>query len=160
MFSHRAIEAPDAEVIATFPQSVEELFYMFPKAEYPLQPEFLLKEAKCRPSPTVVLLDDKLAGYGNFINAEHGDFCSIGNVVVNPAMRKMGVASYLVETLTAIAFNKLKAKYVKISCFNENIAGLLLYHKLGFAPAGMEIRKRQNDQQVALIHMHKHATAT
>lgn len=55
MFSHRTLEASDAEAIAKFPQSVEELFYMFPKAEYPLQPEILLKEAERRFYPTVVI---------------------------------------------------------------------------------------------------------
>lgn len=72
-------------------------------------------------------------------------------------MRNMGVASYLIEMLTAIAFDKLKVKYVKISCFNNNTAGLLLYHKLGFSPVSMEARNTQGSQQVALIHMHKHA---
>jgi ribosomal protein S18 acetylase RimI-like enzyme len=158
MFSHRIFEASDAEAIAKFPQSVEELFYMFPKVEYPLQPEILLKEAERRFYPTVVMSDHKPAGYSNFIHAQHGDFCSIGNVVVNPAIRKMGVASYLVETLVTIAFDKLKVKYVKISCFNDNTAGLLLYHKLGFVPVDMEVRISQSGQKVALIHMRNYAT--
>jgi len=156
MFNHRALEASDAKIIIKFPQSEGELFHLFPKAEYPLRPEILLKEAKRRSYPTVVILNHELAGYGNFINAEHSNFCSIGNVIVNPVMRKMGVASYLMETLIVIAFDKLKAKYVKISCFNDNTAGLLLYYKLGFSPVGMDVRQTRNGQQMALIHMHKY----
>ena len=129
---------------------------MFPRAEYPLKPEILIEEAEHRFYPTVVMLDHKLAGYGNFINAKHGDFCSIGNVIVNPFMRKMGVASNLVEVLMTIAVDKLKAKFVKISCFNNNTPGLLLYHKLGFSPVDMEVRQSKSGQQVALIHMHKY----
>lgn len=64
MLNHSTLEKSDAEVIVKFPQSEEELFYMFPKAEYPLNPEFLLKEAGNRFSPTVVMLDDKLGHKG------------------------------------------------------------------------------------------------
>ena len=157
MFNYRNLESTDAEIISKFPQSEEELFYMFPKAEYPLQPEFLLEEAKGRFYPTVVMSGDKLAGYGNFIHAEQGGSCSIGNVVVNPEIRQMGVASYLVETLLTIAFDTLKAEFVKISCFNANTPGLLLYRKLGFTPVDMDVRVSRKDQRVALIHMHKYA---
>ncbi len=158
MYSHRAFKAADARIVAEFPQSEEELFYFFPKAEFPLQPEVLLEEAKRRSFPIVVMMDQDLAGYGNFIHAEYGKFCVLGNVVVNPAKRKMGVASYLVETLAAIAFHELKARYVKISCFNNNTAGLLLYHKSGFVPEGMEMRQKRDGRRVALIHMYKRAT--
>ncbi len=157
MFNHRALESYDSENISKFPQSEEELFYMFPKAEYPLDPDFLLEEAKGRFYPTVIMFGDTLAGYGNFIHAEHGGSCSIGNVVVNPEIRQMGVASYLVETLLTIAFDTLKVESVKISCFNANTPGLLLYRKLGFTPVDMDVRVSRNEQRVALIHMHKYA---
>lgn len=155
-FTHRILKESDAEHIVKFPQSEEELFYMFPTARYPLKPEFLLKEAERRFYPTVVLSNDKLAGYGNFIHAQQDDFCTIGNVIVNPSIRKMGVASYLVKTLLKIAFGNLKVKYVKISCFNDNTAGLLLYYKLGFVPVDMEVRISRKEQKVAVIHMHKY----
>ncbi|MCP4119916.1 MAG: GNAT family N-acetyltransferase [Desulfobacteraceae bacterium] len=157
MLDHRTLESSDAKIISKFPQSEEELFYMFPKAEYPLQPEILLKEAGKRFYPTVVISGDRLAGYGNFIHAEHGDSCSIGNVVVNPEIRQKGVASYLVETLLTIAFDQLKVRFVRISCFNANTPGLLLYRKLGFTPVDMEVRLTRNEQRVAVIHMHKYA---
>lgn len=157
IFSHKTFEASDAEAIAQFPQSEEELFYMFPKAEYPLKAEVLLKEAQKRFYPTAVLSDHQLAGYGNFIYAEYGKFCTVGNVIVNPAMRRIGVASYLIETLLTLAFDQLKCAHVKISCFNNNTAGLLLYHQAGFVPADMEVRHLQNDQKVALIHMYRYA---
>ena len=34
--SHRTIEKRDFETICSFPQNLEELFFMFPRAEYPL----------------------------------------------------------------------------------------------------------------------------
>ena len=157
MFSHRVLKNTDAEEIVKFPASSAELFFLFPKADYPLKSEVLVNEAKKRSHPIVVLFDGELSGYGNFIKAERDKFCSIGNVIVNPKIRRKGVASYLVDTLTSIAFNELNAKSVKISCFNSNTYGLLLYHKLGFLPFSMEVRKKLNGEQVALIHMVKYA---
>jgi len=158
MFSHRALENTAAEEIVKFPASADELFFLFPKADYPLRTEVLVNEAQKRSHPTVVLFEGVLAGYGNFVKAELGEFCSIGNVVVNPEIRRKGVASYLVGTLTSIAFKELSAKSVKISCFSSNTYGLLLYHKLCFSPCSMEVRKKPNGEQVALIHMVKYAT--
>lgn len=158
MFSHRVLKNTDAEEIVRFPVSADELFFLFPKADYPLKSEVLVNEAKKRSHPTVVLFEGELSGYGNFIKVERGKFCSIGNVVVNPKIRRKGIASYLVNTLTSIAFKELSAKSVKISCFNSNTHGLLLYHKLGFSPSSMEVRKKPNGEQVALIHMVKYST--
>ena len=158
MFSHRMLENTDAEGIVKFPASADELFFLFPKADYPLRPEVLVNEAKKRSHPTVVFFEGVLAGYGNFIKAERGNSCSIGNVVVNPEIRRKGVASYLVDTLTSIAFKELSANSVKISCFSSNTYGLLLYHKLGFSPYSMEVRKKPDGEQIALIHMVKYAT--
>jgi hypothetical protein len=42
---------------------------------------------------------------------------------------------------------------VRISCFNGNVAGLLLYAKLGFLPFAVEPRIDQQGSRVALIHM-------
>lgn len=158
MFSHRDLADKDAEEIVKFPTSEDELFFLFPKADYPLRPEVLVNEAKIRSHPTVVLFEDVLAGYGNFIKADRGNSCSIGNVIVNPQIRRKGVASYLVNTLSSIAFKELNAKSIKISCFNSNTHGLFLYHKLGFSPSSMEVRKKPDGKQVALIHMVKYAT--
>lgn len=44
------------------------------------------------------------------------------------------MATFIVETMTALAFDRYDATEVQISCFNENTAGLLLYPKLGFLP--------------------------
>lgn len=158
MFSHRALKNTDAGEIVKFPVSADELFFLFPKADYPLRSEVLVNEAQKRSHPTVVLFEGALAGYGNFIKAERGEFCSIGNVVVNPEIRRKGVASYLMDSLTSIAFKELSAKSVKISCFSSNTYGLLLYHKLDFVPYSMEVRNKPNGEQVALIHMVKYAT--
>jgi hypothetical protein len=43
---------------------------------------------------------------------------------------------------------------VKISCFNGNVAGLLLYAKLGFVPYAVERRLAPDGERVALVHLH------
>ena len=159
MLTHRPLEEQDAEVICTFPQSAEELYYLFPKAQYPLTPIQLIEAAQSRHCPTVIIFKDKIAGYGNFIKVFHGRFCSIGNVIVNPSLRRNGAATYLVNQMVKIAFGEYSAEYVRISCFNKNTAGLLLYHKLGFAPVEIEQRRNPEGEDVALIRMHKYNAA-
>ncbi len=154
MYSNRQLKKPDAEIICRFPQSEEELFYMFPRGTYPLIPEQLIATAEERSCPTVVTLENTIVGYGNFINADFGDHCSIGNVIINPDYRRKGVASYLVKSLVEIAFSEFQAEYVRISCFNHNTASLLLYKKLGFSPVEIEQRQSHEEQIIAVIHLH------
>lgn len=158
MLTNRVLQIPDAEVISRFPNSEAELFYMFPKATYPLSPKFLIQESESRFYPTVILQNETIAGYGNFIQAQKGEFCSMGNIVINPELRRIGIASYLIETLETVAFNTENAKYIKVSCFNENTAGLLLYRKLGYLPFDAEVRQSYDGNQVVLIHMRKYST--
>ena len=51
------------------------------------------------------------------------------------------------------AFSKHHAAEVTASCFNQNVAGLLLYPKLGFRPYAVEERQDKKGNRVALIHM-------
>jgi ribosomal protein S18 acetylase RimI-like enzyme len=153
MLNHRRLENQDAEMICAFPQSPEELFYLFPNAAYPLTPAQLLEAARKRHDPTVVTYNNQVAGYGNFFQISKGESCSIGNIVVNPAFRNRGAASYLIKHLVKTAFINYRVRYVYISCINHNSAGLLLYHKLGFKPFEIEERQTQTGERVALIHM-------
>ena len=154
MSTHRPLQEKDLQSICTFPRSAEELFYMFPKATHPLTPEQLLDVAGNRHDPTVVLVNGVVAGYGNFIEVHERDYCSIGNLIIKPSERGKGAASYLIRVFVDMAFQRYSAGYVRISCFNHNTAGLLLYYKLGFRPVDLEERKGPNGKRVALIHMH------
>ena len=154
MFTHRPLEDRDLESICTFPRSEEELFYMFPKARYPLTPEQLLDAAKNRHDPSVVLVNGVVAGYGNFIEVKEGEMCVIGNLVVKLSERGRGAASYLIRVFVDMAFQRYAADHVRISCFNHNTAGLFLYHKLGFRPVDMGERRGLDGKRVMLIHMH------
>jgi len=153
MLTYRPIEEADISFVCQFPQSENELFFMFPKASYPLTIEQLKDAIDRRTDSTVVLLGERVVGFANFYICEPGEKCAIGNVVVAPKIRGYGVGKYLIETMVQIALTKHRAKEVHISCFNQNVAGLLLYQKLGFMPVVIEERFDKEGNRVALIHM-------
>jgi len=153
MLTHRPVQEADLPLICQFPRSELELFFMFPKATYPLTVEQLSAAIAQRSDSTVILLDGRVVGFANFYIFEPGERCAIGNVVVAPDARGQGVGQYLIETMVQIALTKYQAKEVQISCFNQNVPGLLLYLKLGFRPFEIESRIDKQGNRVASIHM-------
>jgi GNAT superfamily N-acetyltransferase len=153
LLSCREVRTEDVSQICTFPQGAEELFFLFPKASYPLTPEQLCRSIELRFDSTVVLLDGRVRGFANFYVREPAGTCAIGNVVVDPEARGKGVGTYLIESMIRTALLRHQAGMVRISCFNRNASGLLLYAKLGFEPFAVEPRLDKQDARVALIHM-------
>ncbi|WP_252090290.1 GNAT family N-acetyltransferase [Pseudomonas sp. MWU13-3659] len=149
----RPVQATDIPAICSFPQGPEELFYMFPKATYPLTPAQLSEAIAQRSGSTVVEADGAIVGFANFYKAEQGGICALGNVVVAPAARGQGVARYLVQCMIGLAREQFAAREVWVSCFNHNTAGLLLYPQLGFVPFGIEERQTSDGARVALVQM-------
>lgn len=153
MLSHRLVRPEDVPRVCSFPQSAKELYFLFPKATYPLTPKQLDRAIEQRHDSTVVLLDDQVCGFANFYVRAVSGACAIGNVVVAPEARARGVGRYLIDTMIRKALLDHRAEEVRISCFNGNVAGLLLYAKLGFVPYAVEPRLDQRGARVALIHM-------
>ncbi|MDH0302778.1 MULTISPECIES: GNAT family N-acetyltransferase [unclassified Pseudomonas] len=149
----RPVEAADIPAICCFPQGPDELFYMFPKATYPLTPAQLSEAIAVRSGSTVVEAEGVIVGFANFYKAEHGGVCALGNVVVAPAARGQGVARYLVQRMMTLARDQFAARELWVSCFNHNTAGLLLYPQLGFVPFGIEERQAPDGGKVALVQM-------
>lgn len=147
--THRPVAEKDIQVICGFPQNEDEVFFLFPKAEFPLAPSQLQDAIAQRSDSTVVELDGEVVAFANFYRWEAGGCCSLGNVVVSPAARGRGIGRYLIEQMSGLAFSKHHAAEVTVSCFNQNIVGLLLYPKLG----AIEERKDKKGNRVALIHM-------
>jgi RimJ/RimL family protein N-acetyltransferase len=151
--THRPVAEKDIQVLCGFPQSEDELFFLFPKATFPLSPAQLREAIAQRSDSTVIELGGETVAFANFYRWEVGGSCSIGNVVVSPAVRGCGVGRYLIKQMVAIAFLKHQAAEVTVSCFSPNVAGLLFYPRLGFQPYAVEERKDRNGDSVALIHM-------
>jgi GNAT superfamily N-acetyltransferase len=153
MLTHRDVCDDDVPLLCTFPQSAEELYFLFPKATWPLTPGQLREAIARRFDSTVVLVDGAVSGFANFYLREPGGACAIGNVVVAPDARGRGVGAFLIETMARTALVAHGATEVRISCFNGNVAGLLLYAKLGFVPFAVERRLDPAGARVALVHM-------
>jgi RimJ/RimL family protein N-acetyltransferase len=157
---HRALTLDDLDAICSFPQSVEELFYVSPKAAFPLTPEQIWKKAAERHHPTVVCHADtqEVLAYANLYdwNAEE-ESCWLGNVIVAPACRgRGGVAEYLLQAMTNQAREKLGAERLKLYCHNPNTRALLFYTKTGFAPnGGYKIVDHPNGHKVVVFEMEK-----
>ena len=137
--SYRAVQADDLIKISQLPQNEEELFFMFPRAEYPLTESQLEAAINNRFDSTVILLNDDIAGFANFYEVKENQHCSIGNVIVNANYRHMGVGKYLIQTMERIAVEKYNVLELHLSCFNTNTKGILLYSKLGYIPYKFEI---------------------
>jgi ribosomal protein S18 acetylase RimI-like enzyme len=152
VLQHRPVERRDWELICTFPQNAEELYYFSPKAAHPLTPQQLQHAIEQRTDSTVVEREGEVVAFTNFYRWESG-VCCIGNLIVAPAARGRGVAHYLVNIMLALARSRHSASEVRISCFNHNTAGLLLYSRLGFTPFALEERRAPDGARVALIHM-------
>ena len=150
---HRPVQPSDIPAICCFPQGPDELFYMFPKATYPLTPNQLSDAIAQRSGSTVVEGNGAVLAFANFYKAEHGGVCALGNVVVAPSARGLGVARYLVTAMIDLARQQYSAREVWVSCFNHNTAGLLLYPQLGFTPFGIEERQAWDGTRVALVQM-------
>lgn len=153
--SHRSVRESDLETICGFPQNAEELYFMFPKANYPLTIVQLRTTVESRSDATVILYNNEIVGFANFYEVERNCYCSIGNVIVNPNYRNRGIAKFLIETMESIAIEKYNVSELHISCFNTNTQALLLYSKLGYFPYGIEKRTTSHEESLALIKLKK-----
>ena len=151
--THRPDPGQDIQTVCGFAQDAQELFFFFPKAQFPLTPQQLSQAVEERADATVVELDGEVVAFANFYRWESEGRCSIGNVIIAPAARGRGAARYLMRQMIDLARTKYCAREVTVSCFNQNLAGLLLYPKLGFEPFAVEERVDPQGNRVALIHM-------
>ena len=149
---HREAIEDDILKICNLPKTLEELFYCFPKATFPLSAAEVRRSIEQRSDATVVEVAGRVVAIANFYRWEEG-LCSIGNVVVASDARGSGVGSYLISHMLTLGFDKHRARAVSVSCFNRNVAGLLFYAKLGFQPFDIEQRIDYNGDRVALIHL-------
>lgn len=149
----RTVQAQDIARICSFARTEEEQFFFFPAATWPLTEEQLQASVDKRSDSTVIELDGVVVGFANFYKWEQAGTCTIGNVIVDPAIRGKGIGARLIEQMIDIARTRHQASEVTLSCFNSNVAGLLLYPKLGFVPYAIEERQDKQGRRLALIHL-------
>lgn len=160
MLLARPVEERDVPVVCGLPQSAEELFFLYPRAEFPLTPVQLHRAIAERADSTVVERAGEVVAFANFYRAEAAGRCALGNVIVAPSVRGQGVGRFLIGHMIGLAFAKHRASEVLVSCFNRNVAGLLLYATLGFQPFAVEERRTGNGERVALLHLRLPRSAT
>ena len=153
MLKARCVSETDIPTVCLFPQNANELFFMFPKATYPLTHEQLRESIAKRMDSTVVELNGQVVGFANLYRWEFEGKCSIGNFVISPDARQRGVGKFLVQHMVEQAKSRHHARDVTISCFHQNIGALLLYTKCGFEPYEIEPRVDPYGNPAALIHM-------
>ena len=151
--SARLVQTNDLDQICKLPLNQEELFFMFPKANFPLTVAQLQAAIENRTDSTVFLYNSGIVGFANFYEVQINEYCSIGNVIIHSNYRNKGIGKYLIEKLESIAIDKYNAKEIHISCFCTNTRGILLYSKLGYIPYGIEERLDYLNNKTALIKM-------
>jgi len=150
----RLIRPADLASICTLTETAEELYYCAPREAFPLQPASLQRLIEARSDSTVVEWNGLPVAFANFYRWQEG-YCALGNLMVRPASRGQGVAAQLVEYMCRLAWVRHEVAEVRVSCFNHNTAGLLLYSGLGFEPFGMEKRTGPAGEPLVLLHLRK-----
>ncbi|KPX94281.1 GNAT family acetyltransferase [Pseudomonas amygdali pv. mori] len=153
MFHHRPLEEKDIPTICELPQNADELFYMFPRATYPLTASQLSEALETRHDSTVIEMDGEVVGFANFSQCKFRGRCSLGNVIIAPKARSKGVGRYMITSMMGIAFDKHEATELIASCYNHNVPGLLFYPRMGFRPYAIEEKRDKKGARVALIHL-------
>lgn len=152
---YRKLIPSDLEIICKLPQNEQELFFMCPKADYPLTIKQLEEVIKDRFEPTVVLFDNEIVGFANFYEIKEKQYCAIGNVIVSSHFRNCGIGTFLITVMENIGREKYSVSEFHLSCFNTNTNGLLLYTKLGYIPYEIEKRTNKNNEISPLIKLKK-----
>lgn len=155
IYSLRDVVDSDLSHICSFPQNREELFFMYPRAEYPLTIQQLNGAIYQRSDSKVLVSGECVVAFANFYEVSQNSHCTIGNVIVRPSHRGSGAATFLINEMERIATQKYKVPEVRISCFSSNVAALLLYSKLGYLPFAIEKRTSAEGEFLALIKMRR-----
>lgn len=150
--SFRPVRDDDLPAICTFARTPEELYFLAPRARFPLDVEQLATSIAQRSDSSVVCRGAQVLAFANIYKREQGA-CYVGNVAVAPQARRQGVARFLMQQMARLAAERYGASELRVSCFNPNTAGLLLYSRLGYTPFALEERVDGQQQPIVLIHL-------
>lgn len=154
----RALKKDDLNLICAFVRSAEEVFNVSPKFSYPLTAEQILKVLENRYSPTVIVSGDAaepLAFANLYDKDEESQTIWLGNVIVSPEYRGIGVAAYLIQTMMDIARLEHGARTMRLYCHNTNTRAMLFYLRQGFTPCGSKVLVKPDGGKLVGIEMLK-----
>ena len=92
--------------------------------------------------------NDKIIGYGGIWNVSGEG--QITNIAVHPEMRKMGIASKILESLLEIAKDCEK---IFLEVRESNNAAICLYEKYGFTKCGVRKNFYHSPQENGIVMM-------
>jgi ribosomal protein S18 acetylase RimI-like enzyme len=149
----RAVREEDIPIICNFPQTAEELFFMFPKATFPLTEDQLRKSIESRFDAHVVVYENEVVAFANFYERVDDAYCFIGNIIVDSSKRGLGIGRYLLDNMSELAIQKYNIKELRLVCFNINTNALLFYTNYGFIPYELKPRVNYNGEKIVSIYM-------
>lgn len=154
MLQHRPVTEYDIDIICAFAQTPQELFYFYPRAQWPLTMTQLLSAINQRRYSTILEKDGVVAGFANFYQWQTQGVCKIGNFIINPAFRRQGLARHLLNIMLDKAAKNFSAQAVQITCFSENEIALHTYRQYGFVPVETGSYQTPSGEQKKLLTLH------
>ncbi len=143
----------DYPAIGGLVTSQEELFFVYPRGNYPLDVGQIRILARKRQELTVAIVKGKVVGFTNLYDMEVKHQAFIGNVIIEKTLRGCGIGRKMIGVMLERCFEKYRLSKVNISVFSHNIPALVLYSRLGFTPVELEERQDFSGQKTVMIHM-------
>jgi ribosomal protein S18 acetylase RimI-like enzyme len=138
--------------ITALVRSPEELYLVYPSGRYPWDIAQLKRLAQLRSDLTVALVDGEVAAFANLYDLVPNKSAFIGNLVVSPGYKRLGIGRSLTLHMMEICEGTYRAR-PHLSVFGFNAPAILLYTRLGFTPYAVEPREDLKGETVALFHM-------
>lgn len=147
----RPIVEDDFQAVCDLVRSEEELFLFYDAARHPFTVPQVRKLVETRMDPLVMLHRGEVVGFGDFYGHRERRSIFVGNIVLDRSLRGKGLGKRLVSYMIDRAFSEHDLERVCLHVYSRNLAGLLLYHALGFRPFGMKVRRDYRGEAALLL---------
>lgn len=149
---HRAIQPQDWTIIKNWGERAA-AFEDIAFAEWPYRVQILREQLAAQHSAVVLFHHSVLVGVAYFDQVELHGRCSIAQVLVAPDRRLQGYGRELVAVMRQRARERYRARELRVSCFSDNVSGLLFLRRLGFEPCDLQAEVLSEGQVAARIIM-------
>lgn len=151
--AYRAVRPEDHRRLVEFVAGRKEQFLVFPGSRHPFSVRQFAALLEQRIEPTVLLVDEQVAGFGCLYKLRAPRSVYIGNVMIDPDRRGQGLGRRMVLQLIDVAFRRYEVEQVRVSIFAHNTGALLACTRGGFRPYAVRERLDPNGNPVALLHL-------